>query len=176
MKPSAQNKISATARRTAKQPNDSNRKLISQMQLLRMRVSAAEATWKEAKEQASHAKRRRKLARLLAKRAKKDAKTAKANLDELREALARAEAQSVPKRQRVAARKISKAKSTRSPSKKQRPSPRRRIRKSPGAALTPSLPEPGVAPAEINPSETDVATAQPPSAPGEFPATPSFKE
>ena len=172
MKPSAQNRISATARRTAKQPNDSNRKLISQIELLRMRVSAAEATWKEAKEQASHAKRRRKLARLLAKRAKKDAKTAKANLDELREALARAEAQSAPKHRRVMSRKIGKAKSRSPFAKKKRPSSRHRIRNSSRATRRPGPTELPVPPAEINPAQADGAATPPAPAPGEFPATP----
>lgn len=81
-----------TTRAAAGRRHGAGGKLISQIDLLRMRVAAAASTWKRAKEQASQAKRRRKLAKLLAKRAKKDARTAKDNLDELRQALAATQA------------------------------------------------------------------------------------
>ncbi|HEY0551985.1 MAG TPA: hypothetical protein VGF13_20450 [Verrucomicrobiae bacterium] len=92
MKTSSRKPKAPDTRRAAAAPRDgAGRKLISQVDLLRIRVTAAASAWKRAKEQASQAKRRRKLAKLLAKRAKKDARTAKNNLDELREALAAAQ-------------------------------------------------------------------------------------
>ena len=73
-------------------PRRHSLKLQGEIELLRMRVAAAESLLEKAREHASRAKRRRKLAKLLAKRARKDAKQAKANLADARADLARAEA------------------------------------------------------------------------------------
>jgi chromosome segregation ATPase len=173
MKPSTAKRMSSSARRGVTQRDGSGRKLISQIELLRMRVAAAEAAWKETKEQASQAKRRRKLARLMARRAKKDAKSAKSNLDEMREALARAEAQSALARRRAVSRKIRKAKTPGAHSKKQASSTPRRVRKSPRAARSPSVREPTVAPAESIPGPVDGAASPPPAE--EIPVVPGIE-
>ena len=73
-------------------PRRHSLKLQGEIELLRMRVAAAESLLEKAREHASRAKRRRKLEKLLAKRARKDAKQAKANLADARADLARAEA------------------------------------------------------------------------------------
>ena len=80
-----------------------------EIQLLRMRVAEAVSIWKEAKQHAAQARRRRKLAKLFAKRAKKDARQAKANLNDIRQALALAEAKAAVRRLR-SRRKLNKAK------------------------------------------------------------------
>src|SRR6476620_9705703 len=92
MKERATKTRASGVRRSGKRGHSAGRASVTQIEMLSRRVAAATTTWKQAKEQASQAKRRRKLARLLAKRAKKDAKTAKLRLDELREALAGAQA------------------------------------------------------------------------------------
>jgi hypothetical protein len=61
-----------------------------EIKLLGMRVATAELLKKKTSEQASRAKRRRKLAKLLYKRARKHAKQAEANLAQARAALDRA--------------------------------------------------------------------------------------
>src|SRR5436190_147427 len=63
-----------------------------EIELQRKRVATAKALLKEAREQATWAKCRRKLAKLLAKRAIKGAKQAKANLADAQAVLVRAEA------------------------------------------------------------------------------------
>ena len=62
-----------------------------EIELQRKRVATAKALLKEAREQATWAKCRRKLAKLLAKRAIKGAKQAKANLADAQAVLVRAE-------------------------------------------------------------------------------------
>ena len=54
------------------------------IQLLRLRVATAESLLVNARQQSNQAKRRRKIAKLLAKRARKGAKEAKANLADAR--------------------------------------------------------------------------------------------
>jgi hypothetical protein len=117
--------------------------LISQIDLLRLQVSAAQTAWKEAKEQASQAKRRRKLAKLLAKRAKKDAKTAKVRLDELRDLLARAQASATTSQRPAATGKPSADQHKRATLKK-RPEAARSVRKSSGTARKPAVHPPFV--------------------------------
>ena len=91
--------------------------------MLRMRVAEAVSIWKEAKEHAAQARRRRKLAKMFAKRAKKDARQAKANLNDIRQALALAEARAAVRQLRTRRRfnkaKIEKAR--KEPAKLQRP-------------------------------------------------------
>jgi hypothetical protein len=124
-------------------------KLSGEIELLRMRVAAAESLLKKAREQASRAKRRRKLAKLLAKRARKHAKRAKANLAGARAALARAEvALIIDSNRRTAKRRIRRAKRVArsvSPTAKKRPAiPRKRRnpshRKLPAPAAPPATP------------------------------------
>ena len=69
-----------------------NSKASVEIELQRKRVATAKALLKEAREQANWAKCRRKLAKLLAKRALKGAKQAKTNLADAQTVLARAEA------------------------------------------------------------------------------------
>jgi len=94
-----------------------------EIQLLRMRVAEAVSIWKEAKQHAAQARRRRKLAKLFAKRAKKDARQAKANLNDIRQALALAEAKATVRRLRTRRRvnKAKIAKARKEPAKLQRP-------------------------------------------------------
>ena len=61
MEPSTPKKTSSAVRRSVAPRDGAKRKLVSQVELLRVRVAAAEVTWKKAKEHASQAKRRRKL-------------------------------------------------------------------------------------------------------------------
>ena len=69
-----------------------NSKASVEIELQRKRVATARALLKEAREQANWAKCRRKLAKLLAKRAIKGAKQAKTNLADAQAVLVRAEA------------------------------------------------------------------------------------
>jgi hypothetical protein len=146
--------------------------LIGQIALLRMRVAAAEAIWKEAKEHASQAKRRRKLAKLMARRAKKDARNARARLDDAREALAQAQARSSMLGWSTASKRIPKAKSTKAALKKRRPV-RRVTRKSPRAVGSAAVQGPSTmtTSTESLPAEVESAVAPPAPAPGEIPAT-----
>jgi hypothetical protein len=73
-------------------------------------VSEAESIWNEAKKHAGEARRRRKLAKLFARRAKKDAKCAKANWLEAREALTLEEAKLTIRVRQAARRKSLSAK------------------------------------------------------------------
>jgi len=101
----------ASKSRTAKQPDrqrssrSPSAELAGQIQMLRMRVTGAEATLKQARAQVDQAKRRRKIAKLLVKRARKGAKQAKIELQESRDALARAEAALITKSQPRAAKR-----------------------------------------------------------------------
>ncbi len=66
--------------------------LVSEMQMLRIRVAAAESKLKVMREQARETKRRRKEAKRIAQSARKRFKQSKADVSELREALAAVEA------------------------------------------------------------------------------------
>ena len=147
----------AGVRRLAVRRDEEGRRLISHIELLRMRLLAATKAWKEAKEQASQAKRRRKLAKLMARRAKKDAKTAKANMDELREGLLLAQRSATMATARPSRGKASTGRNARTISKgKSRPGQATRkssrARRKPAAHL-PSLPLPAKAETETIPSE-----------------------
>jgi hypothetical protein len=82
--------------------------LVSEVQLFRVRVAAAESQVKVLREQARQAKRRRKEAKRLAQRARKEFKRAKAALAELKEGLASAEAKLFHAGGRMLAKKIAK--------------------------------------------------------------------
>jgi hypothetical protein len=131
MKVSPDKKKLASAQR-----HDASRKRISQIELLNMRVAAAEDTWKQAKEQFSQAKRRRKLAKVFARRAKKYARTAKAKLELARKALVHAKEQSMTL-DWPAPKKVGKTKNARPPSRKQ-PTRKRSVRKATLAAVASS--------------------------------------
>jgi hypothetical protein len=68
------------------------KKLVSEVQMLRIRVAAAESKLKVMREQVREAKRCRKDAKRIAQSARKRFKQSKADLSELRKALASAEA------------------------------------------------------------------------------------
>ena len=70
-----------------------SRPLAGTVEIARLRVAAAEAQWKAAKERSRVAKRQRKEAKLVARRARNEAKQSKADLLEARKALAEAEGQ-----------------------------------------------------------------------------------
>src|SRR5262245_54008391 len=127
MKTSTRNARTAALGRPAARRNNARGAAVSQIELLRMRVATAAATWKQAKEHLAQAKRRRKLAKLLARRAKKDARAAKENLEELREALADAQTH-VANPWQAAMRRFSRTKTLRVNLKK-RPARRARVRK-----------------------------------------------
>ena len=90
-------------------PRQPSSKSSGEIELLRMRVASAESLLEETLEQANLAKRRRKLAKLLAKRARRGAKQAKANLAKARKTLAAAEAKLADSGARVAIRKPARA-------------------------------------------------------------------
>jgi hypothetical protein len=85
-------------------------RLVSEMQMLRIRVAAAESELKVTREQAREAKRRRKEAKRNAQVARKRFKQSKAELSELREALSGAEARLFRAGGRTLARKTARAK------------------------------------------------------------------
>jgi hypothetical protein len=154
MKGATRKKLPAGARRLAVRRDEEGRRLISHIDLLRMRLSAAAKAWKEAKEQASQAKRRRKLAKLMARRAKKDAKTAKANMDELREALLQARRSAAIATARPSSRKLSTGRQA-LPTSKRKPGPGRATRKSSPAKRKPGAHFPPIPlPAAIAETET----------------------
>jgi chromosome segregation ATPase len=70
---------------------DDPKKLVGEVQALRMRVAAAEAKVKLLRDQARQAKRRRKEAKRMAQRARKQFKQFKSELTELQQTLAEAE-------------------------------------------------------------------------------------
>jgi hypothetical protein len=148
------------ASRTTEAGRKSDRRhLVSQIELLRMRVAAAQTTWKQAKEQASHAKRRRKLAKLIAKRAKKDAKTAKVHLGEARQALALAQAQMARPRRpaTVRADRISNP----PPGPQKTRARKKSMRKTPGVARIPkaTIPLPMPDPSVVSEGEAVLPTS-----------------
>jgi len=146
-------------------------KWISQVQLLQMRLAAAEEAWKEAKEQLSQAKRRRKLAKLFAKRAKKHAKAAEAKLELARQTLADAEAQSTTTEWLAAPRKVGKTKSAR-PRSRKRPTPRRSVQKLPVAATEATQPSPALPATETISEDSNAAVSIPAITNGDGPAMP----
>ncbi len=79
--------------------------LSGQVKLLRVRVTIAQSTLKEARKQASRAEQQRKLAKLLARRCRKGPKKAKAELADARAALAHAEVELIADEHRRAARR-----------------------------------------------------------------------
>lgn len=151
-----------------KTPAKNSPRLDGRIQLLRMRVATAESTLKQTRDQASQAKRRRKLAKLLAKRARKGAKQAEANLAEAREALARAETALVTDAKRpTAKRKTSRTKLVARPAsasaKKRSVAPRktRDISRGKSRASTPSSQPVRPGPIEEPPVALDAGTGQP---------------
>ena len=123
-------------RHKSKMPSDTKnrpQRLISEVQLIRIRVATAESELKVLQERARQAKRRRKEAKQIARNARKQVKRSKAELAELREALGKAEARLFKAGGRVLAREIARprsaAKGNSRPSKKSGPTPRRRSKK-----------------------------------------------
>jgi len=152
----------SSAKRRSSKSVQGGRERMGQIELLRMRVAAAELTWKQAKEHANQAKRRRKLARLLAKRARKDARRAKENLDEIRTVLAEAEAKAATAGHRPARRKTVRSKPVAATAKK-RVSPIRRRKQPPPSAVAAgaeSLKEPVVPEAAGEAQQDEVAAAE----------------
>jgi len=97
--------------------------------LLRIRVATAESRLNVLREQARQAKRRRKEAKRLAQHARKQVKRSKADLSDLRAALARAEAKIFKAAERALAGKLAKpgsvTKTNAQPAKKSKASARR---------------------------------------------------
>lgn len=83
-------------------------RLLSEVQLFRIRVATAESKVKVLREEARQAKRRRKAAKRLAQLARKQFKRSKTDLADLRQALAEAEMKLFKAGGRVLARKIAK--------------------------------------------------------------------
>ncbi len=86
------------------------KKLAGEVQMFRIRIATAESKLKVLREQARQAKRRRKQAKLLAQRARKQYKGFKAGVNELQQALAEAEARLFQAGGYALARKMAKAK------------------------------------------------------------------
>jgi hypothetical protein len=84
--------------------------LVAEVQMFRIRVATAESKLKLLREQARQAKRRRKVAKRLAQRARRQFKRFKDELTELHQALAKAEAKFFQAGGRALARKTAKAK------------------------------------------------------------------
>jgi len=112
-------------------------KVISRVKFLRMQVVAAESIWKEAKQHFSRAKRRRKLAKLLARRARTDVKQAKEQFAKLREALARAEANDHTETRRLVRRKTRKVRTA-----PKAPAAKKKISKGVRLVRTPKIAKP----------------------------------
>lgn len=151
-------------------PRQPSSKSSGEIELLRMRVASAESLLEETREQANRAKRRRKLAKLLAKRARKGAKQAKANLAKARKTLAVAEAKLADSGVRVAIRKPARAK-TRSVAKGVVAAPRKKAVSARKGRPRPAAPSPAEATliTDDNPAPTE-----PPTTPGrleEIPVT-----
>jgi hypothetical protein len=105
-------------------------RLLGEVQLFRIRVATAESRLKVLREEARQAKRRRKEAKRIAQFARKQFKRSKAELAELRQALAEAEVKLFQAGGRAQARKMAKPKAARTPPrrarvpKKSKPAPR----------------------------------------------------
>ncbi|HWN95379.1 MAG TPA: hypothetical protein VNT99_10135 [Methylomirabilota bacterium] len=89
---------------------DDPKKLVGEVQVFRIRIAAAESKLKILRQQARQAKRRRKAAKLVAQRARKQFKRFKAGLAELQQALAEAEVKLFQAGGRALARKMAKSK------------------------------------------------------------------
>jgi len=88
---------------------DDPKRLIGEVQILRIRVATAESEVKVLRDQALQAKRRRKEAKRMAQRAKKQYKRFKTELTELQQTLANAETKLFQAGGRALARKAAKA-------------------------------------------------------------------
>src|SRR5262245_34638795 len=97
-------------------------RLLSEVQLFRIRVATAESKVKVLREEARQAKRRRKAAKRLAQLARKQFKRSKADLAQLRQALAEAEMKLFKAGGRVLARKMAKPKPAPTPHRGERAS------------------------------------------------------
>src|SRR5262245_61877593 len=95
-------------------------RLLSEVQLFRIRVATAESKVTVLREEARQAKRRRKAAKRLAQLARKQFKRSKADLAELRQALAEAEMKLFKAGRRVLARKMAKPKRSPTPRRVER--------------------------------------------------------
>lgn len=84
-------------------------RLVGEVRMFRIRVATAESKLKLLREQARQAKLRRKAAKRIAQRARKQFKQSKSELAELRQALAKAEAKLFKAGGRALARKLAKA-------------------------------------------------------------------
>jgi len=85
-----------------------SQRLMGEVRMLRIRVATSEAKLKVFREQARLAKRRRKAAKRLAQQARKQSKRSKAEVVELRRALANAEAKLFRAGRRALARQLAK--------------------------------------------------------------------
>jgi len=108
-------------------------RLISEVQLFRIRVATAESELKVLREDARQAKRRRKEAKQIARNARRQVKRSKAGLAELIQALGKAEARLFKAGGRVLAGEMAKPKSAGKgnsrTSRKSEPTTRRRPKK-----------------------------------------------
>jgi len=116
---------------------NTSQRLVGEVQMFRIRVATAESKLKLLREQARQAKRRRKAAKRLAQRARRQFKRFKADLTELRQSLAKAEAKLFQAGGRALARKMARAKPV--TKSRARPSSRpkaiaRKLRPAPSAA------------------------------------------
>lgn len=91
------------------QPRSSPQKLVGEVQMFRLRVAAAESRLKLLHEQVRQAKRRRKEAKRLAQRARVQFKRFRAEVTDLREALAKAETRLFRAGKRALVRKMANA-------------------------------------------------------------------
>ena len=87
---------------------NASQRLIGEVQMFRIRVAASESKLKVLREEARLAKRRRKAAKRLAQQARKQYKRAKAEVAELRQALANAEVKLFRAGELALARKLAK--------------------------------------------------------------------
>jgi hypothetical protein len=87
-----------------------SRRMIGEVQICRIRVAAAESKLKVLRNEAQQAKRRRKAAKRMAQRSRKQFKRFKAELADLQQTLAKAEAKLFQAGGRAMARKLAKAK------------------------------------------------------------------
>ncbi len=114
-------------------------RLVGEVQMFRIRVAKAESELKALREQARQAKRRRKETKRIAQRARKQWKRFKAELAELRQALAKAEAKLFQAGGRALARKA--AKERRTAKAAGRAKAKTVIRRSPAPPVAPRSPK-----------------------------------
>ena len=140
-------------------PATSSQRLVSEIQLARIRLAKAESSLDSAREQSRVAKRRRKEAKQAARRARKQVKQAKADLQEAKQVLLAAEEKLALARQRAAlARRRAKAtgaaKTTvAGPGQRKKAAPPRRSR----LGVSPATP----APRRVSRSQPKPAPAEP---------------